>query len=244
MNSYLIIIVVVFALAAIFALIKKNLLAAGLWVVIGLGTYLLTDSIMAPIAFQDVRDARYSKVFKSLEAIGDVEKLYRTSNNKFAGSFDELYAFMDTAKVYLTQTREVSYKEYSKVYRIDITKEKKVTDTVAVVSVLEHLRKNYEKFAAYEAAHNGSYKDLRYVPVTIEGQPKTEFAISAGTVERGKNTVPVFEVSVKKNVILSDQNPDLLANENAAVVGVKGDVIKIGDMTVPTTEGNWGKEAK
>lgn len=243
MNSYLIIIVVVFALAAIFALLKKNLLAAGLWVVIGLGTYLLTDSIMAPIKFQEVRDARYSKVFKSLEAIGDVEKLYRTSNNRFAASFDELYAFMDTAKVYLTQTREVSYKEYSKVYRIDIMKEKKVVDTVAVVSVLEHLRNNYEKFAAYEKAHNG-YKDLRYVPVQIEGQPKTEFAISAGEVERGKNTVPVFEVSVKKNVILSDQDSDLLANENAAVVGVKGDIIKLGDMTVPTTEGNWGKEAK
>ena len=49
--NYVIIIAVVFALAAIFSLIKKKFLAAGLWLVIGLGVYLLTNSIMAPIEF-------------------------------------------------------------------------------------------------------------------------------------------------------------------------------------------------
>ena len=55
-------------------------------------------------------------------------------------------------------------------------------------------------------------------------------------------TVHSEEYTVKKVDVLSDQDPDLVANECAAVVGVKGDVIKIGDMLVPTTEGNWGKE--
>ena len=236
--NYAIIIAVVFALVAIFSLIKKRFLAAGLWVVIGLGVYLLTNSIMAPIEFNEVRDARYAKIFRSLEAIGDVEKLYRSSKGEFAKSFDQLYSFIENDSVYLTQTREEKVKEYSKIYRITIEKEIKVIDTVAVVPVLEHLKANYEKFNAYMETH-GDYKGLKYVP-GLPGGEKKEYAINAGTVERGKNIVAVFEVSVKKADVLSDQDPDLVANECAAVVGVKGDVIKIGDMLVPTTEGNWG----
>ena len=147
--NYVIIIAVVFALVAVFSLIKKRFLAAGLWLVVGLGVYLLTNSIMAPIEFNEVRDARYAKIFRSLEAIGDVEKLYRSSKGEFAKTFDQLYSFIENDSVYLTQTREEKVKEYSKIYRITIEKEIKVTDTVAVVPVLEHLKKNYEKFAAY-----------------------------------------------------------------------------------------------
>lgn len=238
--NYVIIIAVATVLAVVFALIKKRFLAAGLWLIVGLGVYLLTNSIMAPIEFNEVRDARYSKVFRSLEAIGDVEKLHRSCKGEFAKTFDQLYSFIENDSVYLTQTREEKVKEYSKIYRITIEKEIKVIDTVAVVPVLEHLKGNYEKFAAYVET-NGGYKNLKYIPSLPDGAKK-EFDINAGTVTRGKNIVPVFEVSVKKADILADQNPDLVVNECAAVVGVRGDVIKIGDMNVPTTEGNWGKE--
>ena len=125
--NYVIIIAVVFALVAVFSLIKKRFLAAGLWLVVGLGVYLLTNSIMAPIEFNEVRDARYAKIFRSLEAIGDVEKLYRSSKGEFAKTFDQLYSFIENDSVYLTQTREEKVKEYSKIYRITIEKEIKVT---------------------------------------------------------------------------------------------------------------------
>ena len=241
MNLYVIILVVVFGVAAVLSAIRKRYLGAVLWLVIGLGAYLVTESIMQPIRFQQVRDARYSRIFNSLETIGDAQKLYRSTKGHFAPSFDSLYSFLDNENVYLTQTREEKVKEYDKVYRITVEREIKVTDTVAVLPAIEQLRNTSSRFAEYEKK-NGSYKSLKYVPVEIPGEPRSEFEIAAGTVERGKNTVPVFEVKVNKAVVLADQDEDLVANELEAVVGVRGDVIKVGDINVPTTEGNWGKD--
>ena len=78
------------------------------------------------------------------------------------------------------------------------------------------------------------------MPVEIPGEPRSEFEIAAGAVERGENTVPVFS-KVNKAECFADQDEDLVANELEAVVGVRGDVIKVGDINVPTTEGNWGR---
>ena len=106
MNLYVIILVVVFGVAALLSAIRKRYLGAVLWLVIGLGAYLVTESIMQPIRFQQVRDARYSRIFNSLETIGDAQKLYRSTKGHFAPSFDSLYSFLDNENVYLTQTRD------------------------------------------------------------------------------------------------------------------------------------------
>ena len=51
----------------------------------------------------------------------------------------------------------------------------------------------------------------------------------------------VFEVKVKKDVILYDQNKDLLKQENKviSVDGVNGSEIVLGSMTEVRTSGNW-----
>ena len=60
-------------------------------------------------------------------------------------------------------------------------------------------------------------------------------------MEQGGYRAPVFEASVAKNVVLSDQPADLLARENAAlsVEEVNGTEIKVGSLTKVSTSGNW-----
>jgi hypothetical protein len=53
----------------------------------------------------------------------------------------------------------------------------------------------------------------------------------------------VFEASVKKDIILFDQDRDLVIPENQvqSVDGVNGDALKVGSMDEVKTIGNWPK---
>jgi hypothetical protein len=52
---------------------------------------------------------------------------------------------------------------------------------------------------------------------------------------------PVFEASVKKDVVLYDQPKELLARENAhnSIEEVNGNTIRVGSLTDVSTSGNW-----
>ena len=78
------------------------------------------------------------------------------------------------------------------------------------------------------------------VPVGDEG---AKFEMKSGFLEQNNIKIPVFEALVKKNVILSDQNKDLLIQENqvVSVDGVNGDALKVGSMDEVKTNGNWPK---
>jgi len=70
-----------------------------------------------------------------------------------------------------------------------------------------------------------------------------QFKMKAGLLEQNDLQIPVFEASVKKAVILHDQNKDLIAQENevVSVDGVNGNSLKVGSMDEVKTNGNWPK---
>ena len=78
------------------------------------------------------------------------------------------------------------------------------------------------------------------VPVGEEG---AKFELKAGFIEQNDIKIPVFEASVKKNIILFDQDKDLITQENqvVSVDGVNGDALKVGSMDEVNTNGNWPK---
>ena len=59
----------------------------------------------------------------------------------------------------------------------------------------------------------------------------------------GDLSLPVFEAKVAKDVILADQDPDLLAQENqvVSVEDINGTHIIVGSLTEVNTNGNWPK---
>ena len=210
----------------------KPVLIILLWVLIGFLGYQTFMSIYEPIQFNKIKNKRYARVIENLKDIRDSELAYKQINGKFTDNFDNLVKFIDTAKFTITQRRDstVIDKELTKRYGgVETTKEIVIIDTLGFVPVKDSLFKTSDR-----------YKTMMNVPV---GQEGAKFQLKAGMLDQDGVKIPVFEASVKKDVILYDQNKDLVIQENqvVSVDGVNGDALKVGSMDEVNTNGNWPK---
>ncbi len=209
----------------------KPVLNILLWILIAFLGYKTYMSIYEPIQFNKEKNKRYRVVIESLKDIRDSQLAHKQVTGKFAKNFDDLIKFIDTAEFTITQRRDSSEldKEMTKRYGVDTFKDIVIIDTLGYVPVKDSLFKNSDR-----------YKNMMNVPVGEEG---AKFKMEAGHIEQNKLFIPVFEASVKKDVILYDQNKDLLVQENqvVSVDGVNGDALKVGSMNEVNTSGNWPK---
>ncbi|SHJ15271.1 hypothetical protein [Algibacter luteus] len=209
----------------------KPLLNIALWLLIAFLGYKTYVSIYEPIQFNKVKNKRYAQVIESLKDIRDSQLAHRQVIGVFAKDFDNLIKFVDTAQYTITQRRDSSIidVDLTKRYGVDTFKDIIIVDTLGFVSVKDSLFKSSTR-----------YKTMMNVPVGEEG---AKFKMDAGFIEQNNIKIPVFEASVKKSVILYDQNKDLLVQENqvVSVDGVNGDALKVGSMDEVNTNGNWPK---
>ncbi|WP_374958556.1 hypothetical protein [Gilvibacter sp.] len=204
-----------------------------LWAIIGLLGYLLFKSIYGPIQFNQVKEKRYAKVIDNLKDIRSAQLAHQEVTGVFAKDFDALVAFVDTAEFAITQRRDTIYDDVEKNRAFGITEgyfiEETLIDTIGYKSVRDSLFKDSDR-----------YKTMMNIPIT---GVDAKFEMDAGMIESGDFKLPVFEAKVAKNVILSDQDPDLLAQENqiVSVEDINGSHIIVGSMTEVNTNGNWPK---
>ena len=209
----------------------KIALQAFLWIISIVLCYLIYNSIMGPINFNEVRDQRYSRVINRLKEIRTAQIAYKDVNGVYSDNFDSLVNFIDNGIFTLIEKRDSSYLEYDRTYRIDMLKEVTVIDTLGTVNVKDSL-----------FSDNEDYYNMSKIP--IDGID-AEFSIDADVIIKNSGSVnynvPVFEVKVSKNIILFDQNKDLLKQENEtiSVDGVNGSEIVLGSMSNVSTNGNW-----
>ena len=206
---------------------KKRALELFLWVLSIFFASQIYSSINGPIKFNQVKNDRYTKVIDRLKDIRSAQIAHKDVNGFYANNFDSLVSFIDNGIFTLIEKRDSSYLEYNRTYRIDMLKEVEIVDTLGFVSVKDSLFGN-----------NESYKMMAKVP--IDGTD-SEFSIKADIIDKNGYQVPVFEVKVKKDIVLFDQNKDLLDQENKviSVDGVNGAEIILGSMTDVSTSGNW-----
>jgi len=206
---------------------KKRALEFFLWVLSIFFATQIYSSINGPIKFNRVKNERYAKVIDRLKDIKTAQIAHKDVRGFYANNFDSLVSFIDTGIFTLLEKRDSSYLEYDRTYRIDMLKEVTVVDTLGFVPVRDSLFGN-----------NDSYKMMANVPIN---GTDAKFSIQAGIIDKNGYQVPVFEVKVKKDVILFDQNKDLLDQENKviSVDGVNGSEIILGSMTEVSTNGNW-----
>tara|TARA_A100001015_G_scaffold205505_1_gene229765 strand:- start:380 stop:1036 length:657 start_codon:yes stop_codon:yes gene_type:complete len=206
---------------------KKRALELFLWVLSIFFASQIYSSINGPIKFNQVKNDRYTKVIDRLKDIRTAQIAHKDVNGFYANNFDSLVSFIDNGIFTLVEKRDSSYLEYNRVYRIDMLKEVEIVDTLGFVSVKDSLFGN-----------NETYKMMAKVP--IDGT-NSEFSIKADIIDKNGYQVPVFEVKVRKDIVLFDQNKDLLDQENKviSVDGVNGAEIILGSMTDVSTSGNW-----
>tara|TARA_A100000164_G_C21890801_1_gene765308 strand:- start:1036 stop:1692 length:657 start_codon:yes stop_codon:yes gene_type:complete len=206
---------------------KKRVLELFLWCLSIFFASQIYSSINGPIKFNQVKNDRYTQVIDRLKDIRTAQIAHKDVNGFYANNFDSLVSFIDNGIFTVIEKRDSSYLEYNRTYRIDMLKEIEIVDTLGFVPVKDSLFGDSE-----------NYKMMAKVP--IEGTD-SEFSIKADIIDKNGYQVPVFEVKVKKDIVLFDQNKDLLDQENKviSVDGVNGTEIILGSMSDVSTSGNW-----
>ena len=208
-----------------------------LWVVILFLGYSLYKSIIGPVEFNKVKQVRYAKVIVNLKDIRIAELAHQEIEGKFSGNFDSLVQFLDTAKFAIIQRRDTSYADVEKnrAFGLDAQKggyykEEIIVDTLRFASVKDSLFGDSDR-----------YKTMMNIPLEIAEGAK--FQLKAGKYEKNDVLYSVFEASVAKRLILSDQDTDLMYQEEqlVSVDGINGPTVRVGTMNDIDTGGNWPK---
>ena len=204
-----------------------------LWIVIIFLGWKLWGSIMGPVEFNKIKEARYTKVINSLKDIQAAELAHKDITGQFTGSFDSLISFLDTAQFAITQRRDTSYAdvEKNKAYGIDqgYFKNEVLIDTLGFTLVKDSIFRGSDR-----------YKKMMNVPV--EGVD-AKFELRAGNLVKNDLSYSVFEARIPKEVVLHDLDKDLVMQEKQvqSVDGVRGEYIQVGSMEDVNTTGNWSK---
>ena len=207
---------------------KQRGLELFLWILSVFFASQIYSSINGPIKFNKVKNERYAIVIDRLKDIRNAQIAHKDVKGYYANNFDELVSFVDNGLFTLIEEKDSSYLAYDRIYRIDMLREVKIVRELGKVSVKDSLFKD-----------NENYKQMAFIP--IKGKEDEKFSISADIIDKNGYEAHVFEVKVKKDVILYDQNKDLLKQENKviSVDGVNGSEIILGSMTEVSTSGNW-----
>ncbi|WP_298324747.1 hypothetical protein [uncultured Dokdonia sp.] len=202
-----------------------------LWVVIAALGYLLFNAVWGEVEFNEIKEKRYKAAITNMRDLRQAQLAHKTVTGKYEKDFDKLVRFIDTAEFTITQRRDTTILDVEKTkrFRVDTFKEIVVTDTLGTKSIKDSLFKGSDR-----------YKTMINVP--IEGID-AKYTMDAGEIEKSNTMYPVFEISIKKEILLADQDRDYLQKEKqiVSVDGVNGDALTVGSMVSINTNGNWPK---
>ncbi len=198
-------------------------------VIVVLG-YLLIDSIMNPIRFNEERDLREAKVKDRLINIRTSQVAFKSKYGRYTGSFDTLITF-------------VKYDSFPLIY-----KKGSITDEMiekGITTEKEALKRGLiVRDTSWTPVYDSLFKgmvnvdSLRYVP----GADTVQFNLQARSIVTGSRvTVQVFEASVLNNVFLKGLDRQLIINYNSLrtkITGFPG--MRVGNIREPNNNaGNW-----
>jgi hypothetical protein len=194
--------------------------------------YLIFESIMTPIRFQEERQLRESATIQRLKDIRTAQIAYKSEHERFTGDFDTLITFLRTG--HFTVVKAIGSAPDSLVEASGKIEAEKIAlsqglierDTIQL-SVIDSLF-----YIGYPV------DSLRYVPFTS----RYEFEMGAGELQTGsKVSIRVFEAKVPYSVLLEGLDPQLIANyadERERITGYPG--LRVGSLDEATNNaGNW-----
>ena len=199
-------------------------------IIIVLG-YLIVESIMEPIRFNQEVDTREQVTIDRLIDIREAQKAYKDVYKKYTGSFDTLIAFIDTGSFTVIKADGDIPEEWLDELGFEKARERALAEGVIT-------REPIEVPVLDSLFHQGFATDsLRYVPFT-EG---VTFVMDAGELLTSSNlTVQVVETFCLYDDLLNEMDRQLVVNykdERMKIVGFEG--VKFGSMEEGTLTGNW-----
>ncbi len=193
----------------------KTAIQIALLIIIVVLVYFVYDSIMEPVRFRQEVQMRESAIIQNLKDIREVQRSHRSRYQRFAGDLDSLVVFFRQDSLALVRAigHVPDTLTESEAVRLGLVQR----DTIWVAVSDSLLR------------HSGyPIEQLPYVPF---GQGK-RFQMTAGFIERGLVTLPVFEASVEPPVFLNDL-------DNWRVYYTREEGLRVGSMREAVLDGNW-----
>ena len=171
--------------------------------------YYVFNSIKSEMDFQKIAKERIDENIQKLKDLRQIQIGFKKAYNKYANNFDELLTFLNNDSLPIIKSigerpDTLSDQEALKLGIIS-------RDTSYVLAKQSIFDKNYQK--------NRDNTDY-------------EYNINAGSIEKGKVLVQVFEISTEYEKILSG-----LTGKNID----KNKVLKVGSMSEVSLNGNWGE---
>jgi hypothetical protein len=199
-------------------------------IIIVLG-YLIVESIMEPIRFNQDVEQRESATISRLIDIREAQKAYKDLYKTYTGSFDTLISFCDTGTFPVVKAIGEIPEEWLEELGFEKAREKALKEGV--------ISRETTKIPVMDSLFGVGYAidSLRYVPYT-EG---VTFKMESGEILTSSNLlVQVVEVSVLYDELLVGMDPQLIVNykdERMKIVGFEG--VKFGSLEEGTLTGNW-----
>lgn len=195
-----------------------NIIKGLLLVVIIVLVYLVYDSVMRPVRFNQQVDKRNTAVIQNLKDIRSAQMSYKNIHRNYTGSFDTLLDFLRNGEIPVVKMVPDP---------TDTTFSKTIFDTLGYIPVIDSL---FGKRLDFEV------EQLKFVPFT----ENKVFAMEAGIVEKGGVDVNVFEVKIPYRIYLDGLNEQMVINLIAAKEQIeKYPGLQVGSLVEASTDGNW-----
>ena len=228
----------------------KTIIQIVLGVVIVALAFLLYNSIMKPVRFENEYNKRRDACAEKLKAIRTLEEAYKVTYGSYTGSFDTLINRLMNEDSMKTVVKVTNYDKIPADVDINEVPEKEAVEKGYVsrqevyINPIAKLREDKKLPTIDATGHTVQMTDeqiinLRYVPYPKGEQ--NEFDLQAGMVDKSGFLVPVFECKVPLSMLLSDMDHQQVVNKIAEIEKVAGRYAgwKVGDMTQPVTDGNF-----
>ena len=199
-------------------------------IIIVLG-YLIVESIMEPIRFNQEVETRERATINRLIDIRDAQKAYKDVYKKYTASFDTLISFVDTGSFTVVKAIGDIPEEWLDELGFEEARTKALNEGV--------ISRENTFVPVLDSLFNPGYvtDSLRYVPY-CEG---ITFKLTSGKLLTSSNlTVQVVEAFCLYDDLLNGMDRQLVVNykdERMKIVGFEG--VKFGSMEEGTLTGNW-----
>ncbi len=193
--------------------------------------FLIVDSIMRPIRFQQLVSERELATIDRLKDIREAEKAYKDVYKKYMGDFDTLKMFLKNDSFTVIKAIGTIPEEWLDEYGLTEAKSKALKEGIIVreatnINIMDSL-----------FGHDFALDSLSYVPFT-DGK---EFEIDADEILTSSNLmVQVVEVKANYDDLLKGLNEQLIINYKDSRITMTGYAgILFGSLEEGTLTGNW-----
>lgn len=193
----------------------KTAIQIALIVVIVVLGYLIYESIMEPVRFNQEVARREALIIQRLKDIRSVQIAHRSRYNKFVGDLDSLVMFVrnDSLPIIMAIGTVPDSLTESEAVRLGLVKR----DTLWMPAVDSLFRRT-----AYPL------DSLPFIPKSSGKR----FTLASGFIERGMVSLPVFEAFTVPEEYMSDM-------ENWKTYYTRLGGLKVGSLVEASTDGNW-----